>query len=134
MHHNAELGFAGFAAVVRGVFRLLTVEIGEHLVAIADGDRGIGLLAIAHEAETNGGARTAAGNFVYQVVAILDGAAIDRGDDVAGLDASFVGGTAGLHLLDQYAILEAVNAVDRAGEIRRGTECRSSRGSPCGWG
>ena len=73
-------------------------------------------LAIAQEAEANAGAGTAAGNVVYEVVAILDGAAIDGGDDVAGLDAALVGGAAGLHLLDEYAVLESVDAVDGAGE------------------
>ena len=94
----------------------MTGEVGEDLVAIADGDGGIGLLAIAHEAEANAGAGTAAGDVVDEVVAILDGAAIDGGDDVAGLHAGLVGGAAGLHLLDEHAILEAVDAIDRAGE------------------
>ena len=72
--------------------------------------------AVAHEAETNARSGAAAGDVVDQVVAILDGAAVDGGDDVAGLDAALVGGPAGLHLLDEHAVLESVDAIDGAGE------------------
>ena len=81
--HQAQLGFAGVAFVFRIGFRLRVVQIGKHLVAIADGDRGVLRLAVAQVAQADGRSRPAAGDFVHQVVAVLDGAAIDGGDDVA---------------------------------------------------
>ena len=56
---------------------LLVVQVGKDLVAIADGHRRILRLAVAHVAQANGRARAAAGDFVHQVVAVLDGAPVD---------------------------------------------------------
>ncbi len=89
-------------------------DLGKDLVAIADGDGCIALLAVAQVAETNARTGPAAGDFIDQVVAVLDGAAIDGGDDVACLEAGLVGRSAGLHLLHQDAVLESVDAIDRA--------------------
>ena len=110
------------------VLRLLTGDVGEDLVAVADGDGGVGLFAVAQIAEADAGTGPAAGDVGDEVVAILDGAAVDGGDDVAGLEAGLVGRAAGLNLLDQYAILEAVDAVDGAGEAGLEARCRSIRG------
>ena len=96
--------------------RLLAGHFGEDLVAVADSDGGVALFAVAHVAETNAGSGAAAGDVVDEVVAILDGSAIDGDDDVAGLDAGLVCRATGLDLLDQYAVLESVDAVDGAGE------------------
>ena len=102
--------------------RLLAGQFGKYLVAVANGDGSVARLAIAQETEANAGAGAAAGDVVDEVVAILDGAAIDGGDDVAGLDAALVRWPARLDLLYQHAVLEAVDAVDGAGEARSGTE------------
>ena len=103
-------------------FRLRIAEVGEHLVAVADGDGGVVRFAVAQVAEADGRSGPAAGDFVDQVVAVLDGAAVDGGDDVARLEAGLVRGAAWLNLLHQHAVLEAVDAVDGAGQALRGTE------------
>src|SRR5579863_3976686 len=108
--------FACLAAVVRCNLWLLPVAFRENLIAIADGDGGVSLFSIAQEAKADAGAGVAAGNVIDQVVAVLDGAAINRGNDVARLHAGLVGGTAGLDLLHENAILESINAIDGAGK------------------
>ena len=88
----------------------------EDLVQVADGDRGLHGLAVALVAETNGGAGPAGGDFVDQIVAVFDGAAVDGGDDVASLEAGLVCRAAADDLLHEHAVLEAVDAVDGAGK------------------
>src|SRR5580698_1213724 len=114
--HEAELGFAGIALIVGALVGLLILCLGEDLIQVADGDGCVHRLAIAHITEPDGGARPAAGDLVDQVVAVLHGAAIDGGDDVAGLESGLVGRAAMHNLLDQHACLEAVNAIDGPGE------------------
>ena len=58
----------------------------------------------------------AAGDLVHQIVAVLDRAAVDGGDDVARLEPALVGWAAGLNFLHQHAVLEAVDAIDGAGQ------------------
>jgi hypothetical protein len=43
-NHDAQLGLAGVALVVRAGFGLLVAQVGKDLVAVADGDRGVACL------------------------------------------------------------------------------------------
>src|SRR5580658_5243902 len=116
VHHNAELGFACAAGGFGIRFRLRVVHVGKDLVAVADAHGGVVRFAVAQEAEANRRTGLAAGDLIHQILAVLDGAAVDGGDDVAWLQSALVGRAAGLHLLNEYAALEAVDAVDRAGK------------------
>jgi len=122
---EAEL-LARVAGAIRVRFWFLSGEIREDLIAVANRYGGILRLSIAHEAEADAGAGPAAGNVADEIVAILDAAAVDGGDDVAGFDASLIGWSSGLYLLDQNPVLEAINAVH--GSRKAGAE-RDSDGS-----
>ena len=77
VHHEPQLGLAGAASAFRIGFGLRVVHVGKYLVAIADGHRGILLLAVAYVTQADRRSRPAAGDFVHQVVAVLDGASVD---------------------------------------------------------
>src|SRR5215472_13816317 len=113
---DAELGFAGVSAFIgRGVV-LRDSLVGEDFIAVTDGDGGVLGLAVVQDADAYGGVGVAACDLIDEVVAVLDLAAVDGGDDVAGLEAGFIGGAAGLNGLDEHAVLEVIDTVDRAGE------------------
>src|SRR5271165_2979548 len=116
---ETQLGLRGIRCRRPGIiFRLLTgAGCGNHLGAVADGDGGVKLLAVAHISDPGRRTRLARGDVAYQVVAILYRAAIDRGNNVSWLEAGLVGGEAGLNTADEHSGLEAVNAADSAGQI-----------------
>src|ERR1700691_3185995 len=110
--NNAQFGFIDISAVFWIRLLLWIAQVRKHLIAVADGDSGILRLAIAYVAQPDGRTGPAAGDFVYQVIAILDIPAVDSGDDVSRLETSFICRAAHLHLLHQDAILETIDAID----------------------
>ena len=88
---DAELALARIGLLRRVV--VVSIGGGERreLAAVADGDRGGLLLAVAQVAELDDAADLAGGDVFDQVVAVLDRAAVDGDDDVAGLEASLGG-------------------------------------------
>ncbi|MEI9970256.1 MAG: hypothetical protein WDM87_17180 [Terracidiphilus sp.] len=72
LHNDAELGLTCAPSVVIICFGLGIIEIGKNLVAVADSHGRVLGLAITHEAEPDGRTGSAAGDFVYQIFAVLD--------------------------------------------------------------
>ena len=118
-NNETEFGFACVALVAGFLFVLLVVLVrrrpyrGRRWLPWRPG------LPSRMIAQADRGAGTAAGDFIDQVVAILDGAAVDGGDDVAGLESGLVRRAAGFDLLHEHAVLEAIDAVDGAGKTLR---------------
>src|SRR2546421_6271258 len=97
---EAELRHFGAAVVVplrrRARLTLLARQLTERDVD--------GLLrALADDAELDVGAGRQAGDLLGEIACVLDLLAIDRSDDVAGLDAGLDGRPVGLRLSDQRA-------------------------------
>src|SRR5205823_13683782 len=100
----------------RRVVFLRVTDVGEELGAVSDADGQRLLLAVAEDAELHDGSDLAGGDIGYELVAILDGLAIDGDDDVAGLDATLGSGTIGSDGVDEHPALgKAVDAADRCG-------------------
>src|SRR4029079_2070077 len=63
-------------------------------------ERQLLLLTLALDAERDLGARRQRADLLGEIARILDGVAVDRGDDVSGFDAGFRGRAVGLRLID----------------------------------
>ena len=115
---------------VRTAGRLGAVaEVGEELGAVRDADIECERLAATQDAETHGGTGLLVGDDADELITILDGLAIDGGNDVLGLDASLGRGAVGRDGGDQNtAVGEAIDAADSQPPARPGTGCRWSRG------
>src|SRR5208283_3444237 len=98
---DAEL--AGFGLLFALVFVFFAEAGSEQFRTIGDGDRGLLLLAVAHEVQLCLRAGFAGSDVSDQIVAALEFAAIDGGNGVADLQASLVGGAAGNDVRDGHA-------------------------------
>src|ERR1700760_27582 len=106
---RSGLFFTG-SVLVRSI--VLTRERTDSLGAVLDGHLRAFLLTIAQVADLGSGSGTPRGDDVHQVIAILDGFAIDRGDDVTHLDAGLFRRTALGDTRDQHAGFKTVDASD----------------------
>ena len=79
----------------------------EDLGAIGDGERYVLGLLVADIANLHGLADGGFRDGIHQVGAGVHGLAVDVGDDVAGLQAGFIGGAAGLNGFDHDAVGDA---------------------------
>ena len=95
-----------------GVF-VISSKLGVGLGAIADGDVGGLLFAVAEVAELDHGTHVTGRDVIDEVVAVLDVAAVDGDDDVTGLKACFGGAAVWSDGGDHDSVGEAVHASDR---------------------
>jgi len=91
--------------------------VGEGFGAVDDGNVGSALFAVTEIAKFDGGTNFTRGDVCDEIVAILDGAAVDGDDDIPGLETGFCGSAIGGDCADDDSVGEAVHAVDGGVEV-----------------